>query len=102
MEQGLREQVRAAAEERDPWSINPALGAEADLVNNSGTAKYNVTVKIFAADQLWDEEVVIPFVGRGRPARISFLDLNAEMKATITWHLHEDCSDDLPPRTITW
>jgi hypothetical protein len=105
VKQDQRQQSRAAAEEREPWSIKPINAAQADLVNNSATPKYGINVKIYAGgDQphhrFSDDN--IPFVGPRRSRRITYIDINAEMTAIITWHLLEDLSDDQPPQTITW
>jgi hypothetical protein len=99
--QDQRQQLRQLAEDRAPWSITPINGAQADLINNADTAKYATTIKIYANDQRFSEEN-IRFVGPRRSARISNIDLSAEMKAVITWHLIEDESDEQPPQIITW
>ena len=96
--------MREAAEERDPWSIQriPGTDTEADLVNNTGTAKYGAVVKITVGDQVFSEKTV-GFVGPKRTARIDYINFgNAEVTAFITWHLREDCTDNPPPQVIKW
>jgi hypothetical protein len=100
-----RQQSREAAEQRDPWSIQPINGAQADLVNNTGTPKYGINVKIYAGGNephnLFADDN-IDFVGPRRSARITYINLNAEIKAIITWHLLENQTDEQPPQIITW
>jgi hypothetical protein len=105
VKQDQRQQSRAAAEEREPWSIEPINAAQADLINNSATPKYCVNAKIYAGDdqphhRFSDDNIL--FVGPRRSGRITYIDTSAEMTAIITWHLLEDLSDDQPPQTITW
>jgi hypothetical protein len=93
-QQHQRQQVREAVAERDPWILQriPGADTEANLFNDTGTAKYGITVIIYARDQLWEEKK-IQFVGPKRSAPINFLDISGPMRAKIAWHLVEDCSE---------
>jgi hypothetical protein len=101
--QNEQQKVRASAAERDPWVLRRLsdTNTEAEIFNDTGTAKYVVGAKIYANDQLWEEKV-IPFVGPKRSARIPYIDMSAEMRAVITWHLDEDASDEPASQTIEW
>jgi hypothetical protein len=68
--------------------------------------RVGINVRIYVGDDephnQWSDDNV-HFVGPRRSARITYIDLSAEIKAVITWHLLEDCSDEQqPPQIITW
>jgi hypothetical protein len=95
-----RQRSLQAVQERDPWLLPSPDDPETDLFNDTDTPKYDVNVKVFVTDQLWQEKT-IPFVGPRRPARIPWLTVgNGPTRVEITWHLLEDCSDVQPPQTI--
>jgi hypothetical protein len=92
--------ARLTAKERDPWQLQ--LGHnEATFYNDTTTPKYTVKVEIKAADQPWEEDV-FAYVGPQRHVSVDYMAVGGPMSATITWHLLENCSDTIPPQTITW
>jgi len=100
--QEQRAQAQLSAEERKPWSIERVSDAVADLANHSSTAKHGITVKLFANDDAFSTDE-FDFIGPHRSERTTYINFgNAYVRAVITWHLREDCTDDIPPQTITW
>lgn len=100
-----RQQATQSAAERDPWSLRPINGVEADLVNNTDTAKYRINFKIHVSGDVSGHPYAdddVEFVGPRRSARVSYIDLNGPIEAVITWHLLENGNDEQMSQTIKW
>lgn len=96
-----RQRTREAAAERDPW-VRRGKGNELSFFNDSPTAKYAIDVKILANDQPWTH-ATFPHVGAKRSLEVvEYTAPLAEMRAEITWHLVEDCSDESQSQSIRW
>jgi hypothetical protein len=97
------------AQERDPWQLQRISSNEANLYNDTSTAKHNVKIEIEAGGTevegpgtAWSKET-IRFVGPHRAVPIEFMDVGMPMSATITWHMDKDRNDDPPPpQIIRW
>jgi hypothetical protein len=95
-----RQRAREAIAERDPW-IPQRDGNELSFFNDSPTAKYAVNVQLCANDQPWTQATAT-FVGPKRSLEVGYTAISAEIRAEITWHLREDCSDEPQSQSIQW
>lgn len=90
---------RLAAEEIEPWAVDPIPGRTTGcyLRNKTGTPKYGITI----AGKFVNHPNTFDFIGpRDRKQFGIITGVNAPVSVEVTWHLREDCADTLPPQTI--
>jgi hypothetical protein len=90
---------RSAAEEVEPWTVDPIPGytTACNLHNKTGTPKYGVTV----TGQFVTEPKSFDFIGPFGSKQFSvFTNINAEVWVQVTWHRLQDRSDAPDPQMI--
>jgi hypothetical protein len=90
---------RLAAEEVEPWAIDPIEGytTACNLRNKTGIAKYGITITGQFVTQPSSFDFIGPY-GHKRFGVVTGIGWLASIE--IAWHQSEDLSDTLPPQTI--
>jgi hypothetical protein len=95
------EAQRLAAEEIEPWVVDPIPGnANASyLRNKTGTPKYGIAIANAASFVI--EPNSFHFIGPYDQKQFTVMKgSNRDLSAKVTWHQREDRADPLPPQTI--
>lgn len=90
---------RLAAEEIDPWAVEPVPGytTACYLRNKTDTPKYGITI----AGKFVNQPNSFDFIGpRDRKQFGVITNVNVPVSVEVTWHLSQDRTDTLPPQTI--
>lgn len=95
--QAERHQARAAAEERDPWSVESNVSGGSDMIlrNNTDTPKFAVQLTITVNGKPWKGSPHdVGYVGPRRTVEFKNPNVWAKRKAVVTWQQLQDESDE--------
>jgi hypothetical protein len=90
---------RLEAEEIEPWDVDriPGYNIACNLVNKTGTPKYDVAI----SGPFTSQPNTFDFIGpRGHKQFGVITGLNAEVWIEVSWHLREDRTDSPSPQRI--
>ena len=90
---------RLAAEEVEPWDVDPIPGynTACNLRNKTGTPKYGITISGPFVRRPNSFDFIGPY---GHKQFAVITGVNAEARVEVTWHQREDRSDLPDPQTI--